>query len=102
VHASRLQGAAGEHRIAVVVEPIEKHATLSLLLSAHGLTPREVEVARLVLRGASTRAIADTPHISSHTVRDHLKAVFDKVGVHSRRNLVGQLLGPAGAPRFTQ
>lgn len=99
VHASRLHGPPGEDRIAVVVEPAETRATLSLLLSAHGLTPREVEVARLVLRGASTRAIADTLHISPHTVQDHLKAVFDKVGVRSRRDLVGQLLGPAGSDR---
>jgi DNA-binding CsgD family transcriptional regulator len=99
VHASRLHGRPGEQRIAVVVEPSEPRATVPLLLAAHGLSPREAEVVRLVLRGASTQAIADALHISRHTIQDHLKAVFDKVGVHSRRDLVGQLLSPAPVPR---
>jgi DNA-binding CsgD family transcriptional regulator len=97
LHASRLPGPPSEGRIAVVVETAEASAAASLLLSAHGLTSREAEVARLVLRGASTRAIADTLHISVHTVQDHLKAVFTKVGVRSRRDLVGQLMGGAQA-----
>jgi DNA-binding CsgD family transcriptional regulator len=93
VHASHLRGAHGEDRIAVVLEPIQAHATVPLVLSAYGLSAREVEVAKLVLRGESTHAIVNTLHISSHTVQDHLKAVFDKTGVHSRRDLVGMLLG---------
>jgi DNA-binding CsgD family transcriptional regulator len=63
-----------------------------LLLSAYGLSAREADVARLVLRGASTTAIVDALHISKHTVQDHLKAVFDKTGVRSRRDLVGRML----------
>jgi DNA-binding CsgD family transcriptional regulator len=93
VHASRLHGPPGEGRIAVVVEPAEPRATAPLLLAAHGLSPREVAVARLVLRGASTRTISDTLHITKHTVQDHVTAIFDKVGVRSRRDLVGRLLG---------
>jgi DNA-binding CsgD family transcriptional regulator len=95
VHASRLQGrSAEERRIAVVLEPAQPHATTPTLLDAHGLTPRETDVARLVLRGESTRAISDTLHITTNTVQDHLKAIFDKTGVRSRRALVGLLLGP--------
>jgi DNA-binding CsgD family transcriptional regulator len=101
VHASRLArpdadrvGAAQDaERIAVVVEACAPRATVPILLAAHGLSRREAEVARQVLRGTSTRAIAASLHISPYTVQDHLKNVFDKLGVRSRRDLVGLLLG---------
>lgn len=80
-------------QLAVVVESVEPRAAASLLLTAHGLSPRESEVARLVLRGRPTWSIAAELHISAHTVQDHLKGVFDKVGVRSRRELVGKILG---------
>jgi DNA-binding CsgD family transcriptional regulator len=99
LHASRLQAHLGEGPIAVVVEFAQAQATVPVLLSAYGLTVREAEVARLVLRGFSTIAISDALHISRNTVQDHLKAVFDKTGVRSRRDLVGQFLGgPARVP----
>ncbi|MFD4191243.1 helix-turn-helix transcriptional regulator [Amycolatopsis thermoflava] len=90
LHASRLTGTG---QLAVVVEPAEARAAAPLVLAAHGLTTREADVATLVLRGLPTRAISDQLHISAHTVQDHLKAVFDKVGVRSRRDLVIRLLG---------
>jgi DNA-binding CsgD family transcriptional regulator len=92
LHASRL-GGADAGRVAVVVEPCAPRATVPIRLAAYGLSRREAEVARLVLRGASTRAIAAALHISPHTVQDHLKSVFDKLGVRSRRDLVGLMLG---------
>lgn len=92
VHASRLDGAdAG--RVAIVVEPCAPRATVPVRLAAYGLSRREAEVARLVLRGSSTRAISAALHISPHTVQDHLQNVFDKLGVRSRRDLVGLMLG---------
>jgi DNA-binding CsgD family transcriptional regulator len=98
LHASRLRAEVGEGRIAVVVELAQAQATAPLLLSAHGLTAREADVARLVLRGQSTTAIADSLHISANTVQDHLKAVFDKTGVRSRRDLVGHFLAAHAKP----
>jgi DNA-binding CsgD family transcriptional regulator len=47
-----------------------------------GLTPRELEVARLADRGASARAIACALDISTHTARHHLERVRGKLGAH--------------------
>ena len=93
LHSSRLYGASEHDRqLAVVVEPAAAPAVVPLVLAAYGLSRREGEVATLVLRGESTAAIVDQLHISRHTVQDHLKAIFDKTGVRSRRELIGHLL----------
>ncbi|MEU6180421.1 LuxR C-terminal-related transcriptional regulator [Streptomyces coeruleorubidus] len=52
--------------------------------SAGGLTPREVEVLRLVATGASNREIADRLVISDKTVARHVSNMFTKLGVSSR------------------
>jgi DNA-binding CsgD family transcriptional regulator len=91
IHASRLQGLDGP-TIAVVLESAPAVHLTSVLLAAHGLTPAQARVAALVVQGRGTREIVDTPHISVNTVQDHLKAVFDKFGVRSRRELVAAVL----------
>jgi predicted ATPase/DNA-binding CsgD family transcriptional regulator len=50
----------------------------------HGLTPRELEVLRLVAAGHSNREIADTLFISVPTVKRHLSNVLAKLGLPSR------------------
>lgn len=92
VHASTLSGAGGEH-IAVVIEPATSTQLGSLLLDLHGLTPAQQRVTALVLRGLSTRQIIDQLHLSQHTVQEHVRAAYDKVGVGNRRELVAALLG---------
>ncbi|MBC3194508.1 GAF domain-containing protein [Pseudonocardia sp. C8] len=94
LHAARLQGPAWQGTISVVLEPTDTRGTPSVLLGAYALTPRETEVATRVLRGESTRTITDGLHISAHTVQDHLKAIFDKTGARSRRELVGLVFAP--------
>jgi len=51
------------------------------------LSPREREVVSHLLRGLRVGTIARTLHISPHTVRNHLKAIFQKVGVSSQDEL---------------
>jgi len=51
---------------------------------AHGLSPRELEVLRLVASGKSNREIAGLLVISEHTVARHVQNIFTKLGVPSR------------------
>ncbi|MFP3902305.1 MAG: HD domain-containing phosphohydrolase [Acidimicrobiia bacterium] len=49
-----------------------------------GLTDREVEVLRLIARGASNRAVAEQLYISTKTVGRHIENLYRKIGVSSR------------------
>ena len=51
------------------------------------LTARELMVAEQVAHGASNREIAETLEITERTVKAHLSAVFDKLGVRDRVQL---------------
>ena len=57
-----------------------------------GLSPRELQIAHLVARGATNRLIASTLEISSWTVATHIRRIFAKLGVNSRAEMVAQLL----------
>jgi DNA-binding CsgD family transcriptional regulator len=99
LHAARLESTV-PRRLAVIIEPAHPARIASLLMAAHGLTEREQEVTRLVLQGSSTSQIAADLLLSPHTVQQHLKAVFDKTGVHSRRDLVGKIFFAHYEPRL--
>lgn len=98
VRAAPLVSDADDDRIAVTIEPADPSSTLPLLVDAHGLTEREGSVVQSVVAGASTAEIASALGISSYTVQDHLKSVFRKVGVSSRRQLVATLTRSGPAP----
>jgi DNA-binding CsgD family transcriptional regulator len=77
--------------VVVTVEAASPGEVSALALAARGLSSREQDVAGLVLQGAATTAIAGALHLSPHTVQDHLKSIFAKLGVNSRRELIRQL-----------
>ena len=52
------------------------------------LTPREREVVRLVADGFGNREVANQLGLSTHTVKNYLFSVFDKIGVSSRAELI--------------
>ena len=100
LHAARLSGPTGNGQIAVILEPAAPAEVAPLVLQAYGLTDREAQVARLVLRGLSTGEIADALSIAALTVQQHLKPVFDKTGVRSRRELVARVFAQHYLPRM--
>jgi DNA-binding CsgD family transcriptional regulator len=89
-----------DRRIAIIVEPANPGRLYPLLMSAYGLTEREKDITKLVLQGASTSEIAADLVVSAHTVQQHLKSIFDKTRVHSRRDLVGKVFFAHYEPRF--
>lgn len=96
--ASLTTGSGTPAGYAVTLEAASADDLAPLLMRAWGLTRREREVARLVIDGLSSEDIAATLFISVHTARDHLKAIYAKVGVSRRQDLAAVLSGrpPAG------
>ena len=92
VEVSALRDARGA-QLAVVIRNAPPTHTLERFAASANLTTRETEVVACVLRGMSTRAIADALIVSTHTVQAHLTAVFGKTGYNSRRELVSRLRG---------
>jgi DNA-binding CsgD family transcriptional regulator len=79
---------------AIVLERAGNVHVAPLIARAHQLSQRETQIAILVLRGLSTSEIAASLFISAYTVQDHLKSIFDKVGVRSRRELATDIFEP--------
>ncbi len=52
------------------------------------LSPRELEVVRLLAAGQDVQAVARTLGLSIHTVRDHVKSLLEKLGAHHQLGAV--------------
>jgi two-component system NarL family response regulator len=57
-------------------------------LPAPVLTPRELEVLKLVARGMSNKDVADELFISENTVKNHVRNILEKLHLHSRMEAV--------------
>ena len=95
MHGATLEGT---DQVALIIEPAKAADVAPLIIDAYGLTQREVDVTRAIARGLGTVEIGKHLHLSPHTVRDHIKAIFEKVGVSSRGELVHRMFAEHYAP----
>ncbi len=92
LHASTLTSQRDEpDSVAVVIEPAKGSEIAPIVISAYSLTQREQQVVAALASGDTTSEVAGRLFVSQHTVRDHIKTVFEKVGVSSRAELVAKL-----------
>ena len=101
MHASLPEGAK-HGRVAIVLDRAAGPRVAALRLEAHGVTPREREIAGLLAHGRSNADIATTLVLSPYTVQDHIKNLFEKTGVSSRRELVARIFIEDYLPQIAQ
>ena len=78
----------GHGQIVVTLRDATARETFGRRCRVYGLSPREREVAAALVAGLDTRAVTERLFISRHTVQDHLKSVFEKMSIHSRREML--------------
>ncbi|MFQ5596949.1 MAG: helix-turn-helix transcriptional regulator [Nitrospiria bacterium] len=80
----------------IFLEALPCEQDFNPVLIKYGLSPREREVAILVIRGYTNREIAAALFICEQTVKDHLRHIYEKAKVHRRCELVAKIIGMKG------
>jgi DNA-binding CsgD family transcriptional regulator len=97
LHAARTTGEDAE--VAVIVDAARPAQVAAMLVDAYGLTPRQREVLAGLLLGHTPARIARNLGVTEHTVNDHRKAIYQRLGVRSRSELAALLQAEQYDPR---
>ena len=92
-HWISVQAARLGDDIAVTLGPVEQRERWTLFCRTHGLSGRETQIVICLAEGDDTHTLAARLHLSEHTIQDHLKAVFAKTALNSRRELIALARG---------
>jgi len=90
VRAGRLEAEEG---IAVTIETASPAERSAVFARAFGLSARESELLAHLAAGCETREIAAMMFLSEYTVQDHLKSIFARTGLRTRRALISLIAG---------
>ena len=93
-HWLRVEGTAlplGAADVAVLLHRAPPRELIETLALHHCLSPRESEIARLIVDGLASKQIARELGISLLTVNDHLRSVYRRCGASGREELFGRL-----------
>jgi DNA-binding CsgD family transcriptional regulator len=85
-----LETIPGPYKV-VSLEPV-MHDSLGARLALMGLTPRQQEIASRVVSGVSNKRIASELALTEQTVKDHIHAIFRKLGIHHRAELAAHAM----------
>ena len=66
-------------------------------MQLESLTKREIRILKELMGGERVASVADKLSISKHTVRNHLRGIFSKLGVHSQAELIAYVKKTPGA-----
>jgi len=106
-----IERAYGDYEVFAYLEKqaFDRRAFLQSVKEAHDatlgsqslgvLTPRELEVLAFLSQGMTNKELADALYISTNTVKRHLKAIFEKLDVHTRAAAVAKAVG-AGLGKY--
>jgi DNA-binding CsgD family transcriptional regulator len=99
VQQRAIDATTAENGVSVMLEHDNVRCVLvvSPQVPRHALSPRELQIARLVADGATNRAIASSLDISLWTVSTHMRRIFAKLHVCSRAEMVAQFFGGGDA-----
>lgn len=75
------------------ISPKISHQILTITDNqTNNLTKREVEILKLIAEGHSHKEASDKLLISNYTINQHLKNIYKKLGVHSKKELIQKVV----------
>jgi DNA-binding CsgD family transcriptional regulator len=78
--------------MAAQIDGNSKNASLEQLCADFGITPRELEIIRMAVKGYSNKKISQKIFVTPDTVKKHLQNIYKKVGINNRVELVNLVL----------
>ncbi|MFD4994730.1 LuxR C-terminal-related transcriptional regulator [Streptomyces buecherae] len=91
LHGQPLNEAKAAASVVITLQQATTATLLPALSIWCGITPRERDVMDLLLEGLPTKRVATRLDVSVHTVNDHLKAIYRKLGASGRDELLANL-----------